>query len=257
MDTEIDGGIIVFAVDNYSNLTEYLQDNLDASAQAKFGVYHYIQYRCGSGHDSEIRASEKASHCIQIINLDVEAIKESLNRPHITLSDYLSHAPPRRSVGNSINGTTVLHRLPPVACSYEDCHSQSHIVGVRTIWPHILRILPEQNSANEDALASAVYIPQTISVQVDPALLGNNSTVIYQLVGSLRHQTDPEHWISRIGIDGSFFEYDDLKQSGRYTDLGNDVSVVEAPDRANVMFVYHLVSDEEVNIYSGYDACHI
>lgn len=139
--------------------------------------------------------------------------------------------------------------MPSIACNYEDCHCQSHIVGIRTSWPQILRILPEQNSANDNSLSSAVFIPQTVSIRIDPTLPDNNAAVIYQLVGSLRHKTKPEHWISRIGIDGSFFEYDDLKQSGRYTDLGNDLSVVEAPDRANVMFVYHLVSDEQVSVY--------
>lgn len=222
-----------------------MQDALDLTAQGTMGVVYYLQYRCKSGHTFEVQATEKANHCVTIVLNDADTLRSKLHIINPTIVQYLDHAPPRSRLGNSYNGTTVLHRLPHTSCSHQSCASQAGIVAIRTAWPDILRILTtDQNRTLNTALDRSVKLSSEFSLTQHGQ---DGTTIDYEVVGCVRHQPGGVgHWYAYLNISGSCYRYDDLERGGEYVHVADDLRILETAHGDNVMFVYRRSSATKV-----------
>lgn len=191
---------------------------------------------CPDGHSHSEPAA--ASQHLFRFNVRDLAMTQAIHGPDITTTQYMTHFIPRRLMGQSHNGTTVLHNLPSEACRHADCSHNASISSIKTSWPPILHLLAETFTTSTPGG----------SVTIEPAFSipdGKDGVVTYQLVGRIIYQTN--HFVSEINIAGHTYYYDDMKRNGTLQET-SPPHIRDMPFTQSIFLVYNRSSDHQVRL---------
>lgn len=198
---------------------------------------------CPSGHESETPASAPEPS-FQLSLRDIATTAVICGTKFLNASDFFTHLIPRcrGEIGMRTNqGSTPLHQLPPEICPHANCLLETTLTSVLTSWPTFFHVIPESRAATKPFFDNnpPVAFGQGFSFKDE-----SGAEIVYRLTGRVQH-LDGNHFISQLNLGDHAFEYNDMNNHGRLSDIGPS-SFFDTSTRETTLLVFCRVSSQKV-----------